>query len=43
LDDSPAISVASCSKGARNDQIFGEWFGHSEEQLAIYRSEGVIS
>lgn len=29
--------------GACNDQVFGGWLGHSEEQLAIYRSEGVIS
>ena len=28
--------------GASNDQVFGQWLGHSEDELAGYRSEGVI-
>ena len=28
--------------GAGNDQVFGQWLGHSEDELAGYRSEGVI-
>jgi formyl-CoA transferase len=28
--------------GAGNDAVFGEWLGHSKEELAAYRAEGVI-
>jgi len=28
--------------GAGNDAIFGDWLGHSNEELALWRSEGVI-
>jgi CoA:oxalate CoA-transferase len=28
--------------GASNDAVFGEWLGHSEEELAAYKAEGVI-
>ncbi len=29
--------------GARNDKIYGEWLGHSPEELSALRAEGVIS
>ena len=29
--------------GAANAAVFGEWLGHSEEELAGYKAEGVIS
>jgi formyl-CoA transferase len=28
--------------GASNDAVLGEWLGHSEQELAAYRAEGVI-
>lgn len=28
--------------GASNDAVFGEWLGHSEEELTAYKAEGVI-
>ena len=28
--------------GASNDELFGEWLGHSEAELAAYKAEGVI-
>ena len=28
--------------GASNDAVFGGWLGHSDEELAAYRAEGVI-
>ena len=28
--------------GACNDAIFGDWLGHSKQELAAYRAEGVI-
>jgi len=28
--------------GASNDAVFGEWLGHSKEELAAYKAEGVI-
>jgi formyl-CoA transferase len=28
--------------GASNDAVFGKWLGHSEQELAAYRAEGVI-
>lgn len=28
--------------GASNDEIFGAWLGHSEEELAAYKADGVI-
>jgi CoA:oxalate CoA-transferase len=28
--------------GASNDAVFGEWLGHSEQELAVYKAEGVI-
>ena len=28
--------------GASNDAVFGAWLGHSEEELAAYKAEGVI-
>jgi formyl-CoA transferase len=28
--------------GASNDAVFGEWLGHSEAELAAYKTEGVI-
>ena len=29
--------------GASNSAVFGEWLGHSPEELAAYKAEGVIS
>jgi len=29
--------------GASNDEVFGEWLGHSKEELAGYKATGVIS
>jgi formyl-CoA transferase len=29
--------------GARNDAIYGDWLGHSKEELAAFRAQGVIS
>ena len=29
--------------GAANAAVFGEWLGHSEEELASYKAEGVIN
>ena len=29
--------------GARNAQVFGEWLGHSPEELAAFKAAGVIS
>ena len=29
--------------GASNAEVFGEWLGHSPEELAMYQAEGVIS
>ena len=28
--------------GASNDELFGEWLGHSAEEMAAYKAEGVI-
>ena len=28
--------------GASNNSVFGEWLGHSEKELAAYKSDGVI-
>jgi CoA:oxalate CoA-transferase len=28
--------------GASNDMVFGDWLGHSQEELTAYRAEGVI-
>jgi len=28
--------------GASNDAVFGDWLGHSKEELAAYKAEGVI-
>jgi CoA:oxalate CoA-transferase len=28
--------------GASNDEVFGNWLGHSEQELAAYKAEGVI-
>ena len=28
--------------GASNDAVYGEWLGHSQEELAAYKAEGVI-
>jgi CoA:oxalate CoA-transferase len=28
--------------GASNKEVFGAWLGHTPEQLAAYRAEGVI-
>ena len=28
--------------GASNDAVFGEWLGHSDEELARYKADGVI-
>lgn len=28
--------------GAGNDAVFGDWLGHSKEELAAYKAEGVI-
>jgi len=28
--------------GASNDAVFGDWLGHSEEELAAYEADGVI-
>jgi hypothetical protein len=33
---------ASLPLGARNDQVFGTWLGHSEDELDVYRAQGVI-
>lgn len=32
----------SRSLGAANDEVFGAWLGHSEEELAALKAEGVI-
>jgi CoA:oxalate CoA-transferase len=32
----------SLALGASNDAVFGDWLGHSEEELAAFRAEGVI-
>ena len=29
--------------GSRNDAVYGEWLGHSREELAAWRAEGVIT
>jgi len=29
--------------GSRNDEVFGKWLGHSPEELAAFKAEGVIS
>ena len=29
--------------GSRNAQVYGEWLGHSEDELHALRAEGVIS
>ena len=29
--------------GAANDRVIGEWLGHSDDELAAYRAQGVIS
>ncbi len=29
--------------GACNQQVFGEWLGHSDEELAAFKADGVIS
>lgn len=29
--------------GASNDEVFGQWLGHSKEELAKWREQGVIS
>jgi formyl-CoA transferase len=29
--------------GAKNDEVYGEWLGHSPEELAAMRKEGVIT
>jgi formyl-CoA transferase len=34
----PSLPLASC-----NDSIFGDWLGHSQEELAALRADGVIS
>jgi hypothetical protein len=28
--------------GASNDAVFGDWLGHSEEELAVYKAQDVI-
>jgi formyl-CoA transferase len=28
--------------GSGNDAVFGDWLGHSKEELAAYKAEGVI-
>jgi len=28
--------------GASNDAVFGDWLGHSQEELAAFKAEGVI-
>jgi formyl-CoA transferase len=28
--------------GASNDAVFGEWLGHTPEELAAYKAAGVI-
>jgi len=28
--------------GAGNDEVFGDWLGHSREELAAYRVDGVV-
>jgi len=34
--------VPSLPLGASNNAVFGDWLGHSEEDLAAYKAEGVI-
>jgi CoA:oxalate CoA-transferase len=34
--------VPSLPLGASNDAVFGDWLGHSENELAAYKAEGVI-
>ena len=35
--------LPSLPLGASNEAVFGEWLGHSAEELAAYKAEGVIS
>jgi len=34
----PSLPLGTC-----NEQVYGEWLGHSPEELAAFRAEGVIS
>lgn len=34
----PSLPLGSC-----NDEVIGQWLGHSDEELATFRAEGVIS
>ncbi len=35
--------LPSLPLGASNEAVFGEWLGHSAQELAAYKAEGVIS
>ncbi|MBH1966432.1 MAG: CoA transferase [Comamonadaceae bacterium] len=44
FEDSPRRPIEpSLPLGAKNDEIFGKWLGHSPEELQTLRSDGVIS
>jgi formyl-CoA transferase len=44
FEGTPRHSIEpSLPLGASNDVVFGEWLGHSKEELAAYRAQGVIS
>ncbi|MET4575038.1 CaiB/BaiF CoA transferase family protein [Ottowia thiooxydans] len=44
FEDSPRKPIEpSLPLGAKNDEIFGKWLGHSPEELQTLRSDGVIS
>ena len=35
--------IGSRRSFARNEEIFGEWLGHSPEELAAFKAAGVIA
>lgn len=44
FEDTPRRPIEpSLPLGAKNDEIFGTWLGHSPEELQAYRADGVIS
>ncbi|WP_028600894.1 CaiB/BaiF CoA transferase family protein [Ottowia thiooxydans] len=44
FEDTPRLPIEpSLPLGAKNDEIFGNWLGHSPEELQAFRSSGVIS
>lgn len=44
FEDTPRRPIEpSLPLGAKNDEVFGTWLGHSPEELQAYRADGVIS